>query len=628
MAEVINLKPATVMTSTLTTPGTTAAVLEALSKAAVELTATTEAPETGKLCEDATIGHKAQLKFSGSALAGKTIVVSPTSHALHIYGTTASSNKRLKIGGTSPTLSATPSMANEWVKVQLTEAEAAELNTAAKIEAWVVYLETIEAKTWKVYDFYLSVTVESGTPVHLEAKTAIKLGVSADLEVPGSNVQLAARCNLEVGVTARLSAPEKGDKFNVEYGAGGSERVLDAYLAKQPNSKIAVNVHGGGWKEGDKSECDAECEYLRSQGFAVLNINYREATEIRGAFPQQCEDLEAAIAWAKAHAAELNGNPNAIVLLGGSSGAHVVAITACRMNNPAVREIATLSAPFDLPKLLAELREEEGEEKVIGEPEKLAKNLMSALQCTPIGGETGSGCKTTAKIELAEQFSATRQATPTSLKWLMFNGNKEKIPVAHINAMKAHLEAEGRKVTAYILDSEKHAYANWNHKLTGTGETAPTVAEAIVSFFATPELQASCSIQVGAHGTLNQKHNLAGTCHLSTGAAGTLQQKQSLTASSHISAGATASIAIATHLQAQTAIKGGLQASLQQRQGLEAVTHLQVGAAGSISHPTILAAQVHISIGVAAVLAGNGVPGSATVEVNTVNSADVEILLP
>ena len=77
--EVVNLKPVSCTASTLTTPATTAGVLEALKKPVKETSAALEEPEKTKLVEDALIGHKAELKFETAPLAGKTIIASATS---------------------------------------------------------------------------------------------------------------------------------------------------------------------------------------------------------------------------------------------------------------------------------------------------------------------------------------------------------------------------------------------------------------------------------------------------------------------------------------------------------------------------------------------------------------------
>lgn len=123
---------------------------------------------------------------------------------------------------------------------------------------------------------------------------------------------------------------------DIEYGniAGESLR-LDASVPAGPGLFPAVIlVHGGGWHEGDKSGGPAKGymvpmhEPLARAGFAWFSINYRLAPKHH--YPACIEDVETAIRWVKAHAAEYHLDPRRIALAGESAGGHLVALAAVR----------------------------------------------------------------------------------------------------------------------------------------------------------------------------------------------------------------------------------------------------------------------------------------------------------
>jgi alpha-L-fucosidase 2 len=126
---------------------------------------------------------------------------------------------------------------------------------------------------------------------------------------------------------------------DIEYGtAAGVSLRLDASIPDGPGPFPAVIlVHGGGWSGGDKSGGPKKGymapmhEPLGTAGFAWFSINYRLTPKFR--HPAAVEDVETAIRWLKAHAAEYRIDPRRIALSGESAGGHLVAMAAVRAND-------------------------------------------------------------------------------------------------------------------------------------------------------------------------------------------------------------------------------------------------------------------------------------------------------
>ena len=131
------------------------------------------------------------------------------------------------------------------------------------------------------------------------------------------------------GQTPQRALPEsvkvERDLVYARYGA--REVKLDLYLPKKPGSaKIPciVVIHGGGWRSGDKNRFAHFAGAFAEQGFAAACIGYRLLPEVE--FPAPILDCKAAVRWVRANAAQYGIDPDRIGAIGGSAGAHLVAM--------------------------------------------------------------------------------------------------------------------------------------------------------------------------------------------------------------------------------------------------------------------------------------------------------------
>ncbi|WP_306118716.1 MULTISPECIES: alpha/beta hydrolase [unclassified Roseitalea] len=95
------------------------------------------------------------------------------------------------------------------------------------------------------------------------------------------------------------------------------------FARKRP---VVLYVHGGGWVKGDRKRVYSMPQWLTSRGYVFVAIDYRKVpqTTIDG----QVRDVERAIAWVRRNIRRYNGDPNRIVLMGHSAGAHLSALAA------------------------------------------------------------------------------------------------------------------------------------------------------------------------------------------------------------------------------------------------------------------------------------------------------------
>jgi len=233
------------------------------------------------------------------------------------------------------------------------------------------------------------------------------------------------------------------------------EQVLRIYPATQAGAPVCVLVHGGGWVAKSLITLNAEAEQMQAHGCAVFNIDYRLASPTVAAFPFQVEDTESAVDYAIEHAAEANGNPSNIILLGTSAGGQLVAMAADRMDAAkpgTVTATISLSGPMSLPKLLESARKGETSKEFI-------KQMQEALGC-PNGLNTA--CTEEPAVGLSEEFSPVLHIPSTCPgSWLMFNSTEELMPLNQFTVMKEALEAKGCTVQTRVLAGKKHATEYW-----------------------------------------------------------------------------------------------------------------------------------------------------------------------
>jgi acetyl esterase/lipase len=139
---------------------------------------------------------------------------------------------------------------------------------------------------------------------------------------------LALAVGLVVPATrARAVAPAVRVVRDVAYGADPKQR-FDVYIPRGAhNAPVILMVHGGGWRIGDKRSrgvVSNKVERWSRAGIVVISVNYRL---LPGADPvEQARDVARALAEAQGRLPEWGGDPAKVVLMGHSSGAHLVAL--------------------------------------------------------------------------------------------------------------------------------------------------------------------------------------------------------------------------------------------------------------------------------------------------------------
>lgn len=111
--------------------------------------------------------------------------------------------------------------------------------------------------------------------------------------------------------------------------ADGAELLAECYRHRDPaarNRRAVVMVHGGAWTSNDRHTPVVVCEDLARHGFTVFSLDFRDGRN--GKHPCAVQDITAGIRYVRANAAHHDVDPDAIGLIGSSSGGHLVLLAA------------------------------------------------------------------------------------------------------------------------------------------------------------------------------------------------------------------------------------------------------------------------------------------------------------
>lgn len=137
------------------------------------------------------------------------------------------------------------------------------------------------------------------------------------------------------GVPAWLGRRSRLRASGISYGPAGPRNRLDVWAREdiRPGDRapVLIQVPGGAWVMGDtRNQAYPLMDRLRSAGWVCVPIAYRLSP--RATWPDHIVDVKRAIAWVKANVADYGGDPDFVVITGGSAGGHLSALAALTPN--------------------------------------------------------------------------------------------------------------------------------------------------------------------------------------------------------------------------------------------------------------------------------------------------------
>ena len=160
-------------------------------------------------------------------------------------------------------------------------------------------------------------------------------------------MEIAYRSDVELSFTNQVS-------LDVHYGETGKVKPVFMF------------IHGGGWISGDKAEVvkngvSQVGDFARDNGYILVAANYRlvdPSDPQKVTYKDQASDVAHAVAWVKKNISRYGGNPENIVPVGHSAGAHLVPLmildsrylNEVGLDSSAVRKAISLDVhAYDIP---------------------------------------------------------------------------------------------------------------------------------------------------------------------------------------------------------------------------------------------------------------------------------------
>ena len=118
---------------------------------------------------------------------------------------------------------------------------------------------------------------------------------------------------------------------DLPYGDAGRRNHLDIWkradLPDDARAPVLLQVHGGAWMVGDKEgQAYPLMTHLAERGWVCVSITYRLSP--RATWPDHIVDVKRAIDWTRRTIADHGGDPDFLVITGGSAGGHLSTLAA------------------------------------------------------------------------------------------------------------------------------------------------------------------------------------------------------------------------------------------------------------------------------------------------------------
>lgn len=231
--------------------------------------------------------------------------------------------------------------------------------------------------------------------------------------------------------------------------------AMDIYLPKTDinadtvkGHPLAIWVHGGGWKRGDKADFPTRnpnvAKALLEEGYALASINYRLSSEAQ--YPAPLEDSKDAVQFLLDNAKSYGIDPDRMVIMGRSAGGHLATLTATQLtaskqttSQPMPKAVISFFGLYDLLAL------EEQKPSRTSASRKAPESLLL-------------GNVPSAVPELAKMASPVTFVTPNTPPTLLMHGVMDKqAPVKQSLDFAVALEKNNVPHKTIIEDKARHS---------------------------------------------------------------------------------------------------------------------------------------------------------------------------
>lgn len=227
----------------------------------------------------------------------------------------------------------------------------------------------------------------------------------------------------------------------VVFGTGGGRELrCDIYRPPAGITKDigVLLIHGGGWRDGDRTQLKGFGILLGRVGYPCVATEYRLTPE--APWPAQVHDVKACLRWMKANAASLGIDPAKIVAEGNSAGAHLSLMLAGTPNLPEFEgDGGNPGVDTSVAAAIA-----------VYAPTDLVQSFGEATDALFKGGDDADTRRAASPLTYA------RAGHPPTL--LVHGNADEVVPASHSLRMYEALEKAGVPVELHMYARQPHAF--------------------------------------------------------------------------------------------------------------------------------------------------------------------------
>jgi acetyl esterase/lipase len=221
----------------------------------------------------------------------------------------------------------------------------------------------------------------------------------------------------------------------------GRELFLDIHLPREEKPPLVMWIHGGGWKDLNRTWNLAMP--LLERGYAVASVDYRYSDE--GIFPSQMRDLKDALLFLKRHEGTYGYDASKVAVSGDSAGGHLCALMGVSAGNRdwekeaadySVQAVIDMCGPTSLPL-----------DNSAAEPGNVVDQLLGA----PVTSKAGLG-----RAAAASPLTYVDGHEPP---FLILHGTDDPlVSPRHSRLLRNALEAAGTPVMMYLIPGAVHGF--------------------------------------------------------------------------------------------------------------------------------------------------------------------------
>jgi|GEM_PF-709788 len=239
--------------------------------------------------------------------------------------------------------------------------------------------------------------------------------------------------------------------LDVEYDRPGGRQPLALDFVRPRGEgpfPLVVCIHGGGWRQGSRTEYAEFQSTMAGKGIATVSVQYRLAPAAK--FPAQSQDLRNALNFVLADNARFRVDPKRVIWMGGSAGGHLASLAGFEKHDAfETRLIVNVAGPTDLRTF-----------RSLPSGDEVLKKYVTRNSSELLEDLLGTADRS---AEIYREASPVEHIRPSGPRVLTLHSEKDDmVPIEQAETLHAKLRAAGVSEKLFRVKSGGHDLATWD----------------------------------------------------------------------------------------------------------------------------------------------------------------------